>query len=342
MLRIDITDRPDFSGAAYRSLFERSDATAFQHPEWLTAFENLLKPRGAQWRVVSIFDGSELVACLPLTIRRKTGMSLLEAADLGVCDYCAPVIAPGRRETIDWQAVRRALRPYDLMRVRNVRPQHSEAWAAILDSDPRATDYGFHDVPLCGSFDEWHETHVERSLASQTRRKWKRWQRGATLRCDRLRDEAEVADAIRTLADLRAGRFEGDPIQEPAVRAFYADVACRGHVGFAETWRLSDGGRTAGVLFGVTHRGTFHYLLIGCDYETFGRHSPGFHLYDRVIEDWMRRGGTCFDFTIGDEPFKARYGTARSPICEFHAGRTIPGRIAGEVLRRRAPEAVPA
>jgi CelD/BcsL family acetyltransferase involved in cellulose biosynthesis len=32
---------------------------------------------------------------------------------------------------------------------------------------------------------------------------------------------------------------------------------------------------------------------------------------------WMTEGGTSFDFTIGDEPFKAAFGCSRTSMHEF-------------------------
>ncbi len=97
-----------------------------------------------------------------------------------------------------------------------------------------------------------------------------------------------------------------------------------------------------GYAFGLTHAGRFDYLLIGCDYERHGRHSPGLMLFDRMIDDWAASGGSVFDFTIGDEPFKTDFGAKPTPMFELRGVPTVRGRIflalkeARDWLRARA------
>ncbi|MER9405578.1 hypothetical protein NKI36_16220 [Mesorhizobium caraganae] len=38
---------------------------------------------------------------------------------------------------------------------------------------------------------------------------------------------------------------------------------------------------------------------------------------DLVMAAWAADGGTSFDFTIGDEPFKAGFGSSRTSMYEF-------------------------
>ena len=54
-----------------------------------------------------------------------------------------------------------------------------------------------------------------------------------------------------------------------------------------------------------------------------------------MIEDWMRRGGTHFDFTIGDEPFKKQFGTQAERMSLFLNARSIKGKLALKLMRNR-------
>lgn len=49
----------------------------------------------------------------------------------------------------------------------------------------------------------------------------------------------------------------------------------------------------------------------------YARYSPGFLVLDHVMAEWAAGGGTIFDFTIGDEPFKADFGCSRTTVHEF-------------------------
>ena len=315
--------------------------TAFQHPGWLAALHDLNASRGATDVSLNLRDHGRPIAHVPMTLRTLSGVRLLEGMDGGVCDYVAPAIDPTIDPALDpalggeptstmMERLRAALPRHDILRIRNIRPEHVAFWEGLAGARAKPAGYSAHAVALAGSFAEWRKI-IDRSVASQTARKWKRWTKAGAV-FEEVRG-ARAETAIHELARLREGRFEGDPIQTPEVRAFYARVARESE--HARTFLLREGDAIAGVLFGITHETTFHYLLIGCDYERFGRHSPGQQMYERVIETWMGKGGETFDFTIGDEPFKRQYGTTPTPISEIAVARTVRGRLAKLVLERR-------
>jgi len=331
------------AGEAYGGLFARAGVSPFQHPVWLThAYQVLAPHRDAQPVWISIFDAGELVGAVPLILRSKSGLKLLESTDFGVSDYAAPVLSDACLSTFQADASASAaflsaLPGHDVFRVRPVRQGDAGRWTALLGVEPKPLGFGAHAVDLTPSFEDWRAANLERSFASQARRKGKRWRRQADVRWHRLADRAATHAAILQLATLRAGRFEGDPIQEDAVAQFYANVAMDGLAGtdedgFAETWEVTSDGQTVGVLFGLTHAGRFHYLLIGVDYDGFGRHSPGLQMYEGIIEDWMARGGTSFDFTIGDEPFKKDYGCVETPMVGYVRAGSLKGQVANLAL----------
>lgn len=340
----------DFASKEYANLFAGSNASAFQSPLWLTNFYNLLAPhRQAEKLVVSMRDGDGgLIGLVPMIRRRKSGLALVESTDLGVSDYAAPVLSDAAREVLrgDPQAqanFARAIGSYDIIRVQPSLPENTDEWQDLLGCAAEPTGFGAHAVALAPPFDKWRKQNLDKKLSGMVARKGKRWKKQHKVVLERLQDAASIELAIKNLARLRQGRFDGDPIQESAVANFYGRVASIGVTGCkatacepavaatrcqAETWVLTSDGSVAGILFGLTFKGAFHYLLIGADYDAHGRHSPGLQMYDWIIEDWMDRGGTSFDFTIGDEPFKQQFGTTARPMSRFlHAG-SLKGRVA--------------
>ena len=130
-----------------------------------------------------------------------------------------------------------------------------------------------------------------------------------------LVEKKDIGDAFSALSAFRNDRFPGDPLQEDCGYRFYVDVASRGAgSGLARTYRLTQGGTTLAVLFGVIEQKRFCYLLLGCDYERYRKFSLGQLMFDRVMYDWAEQGGQIFDFTIGDEPFKKAVGCHRMPL----------------------------
>ncbi|HTV72007.1 MAG TPA: GNAT family N-acetyltransferase [Rhizobiaceae bacterium] len=343
--RVDASVEPDFDflSAEYAALFEQSTASAFQHPLWLAAlYEKLALPRSAQKVVVTVRDRGRLVAVLPLIQRTKTGFTLIESADLGVSDYAAPVVAddwiPGADLPMQIASV---LPAFDLMRIKPIREETVSKWQALLGGDVLPLDFQAHHARLASTVDAWRAEALEPSFAKRLDKASKRFFKtpGATFAL--LANEHEIGDALRQLAALRAGRFDGDPIQQDFVRDFYEQVAASGfRQNFTRIYALKVGDDPVGYLFGLTWKGRFHYLLVGCDYTRHGKYSPGLILCDSIIKDWIGAGGTIFDFTIGDEAYKRDFGVTSTLMFILKRAPTWRGKLASasfdarEQLRR--------
>jgi CelD/BcsL family acetyltransferase involved in cellulose biosynthesis len=329
-------DAGAFAEAPYRDLFERSTATAFQHPVWMDGFVRHVAPgRNAAPHLVSVADAEgRLVAALALITRRFSGAVLLEAADLGVSDYCAPVIdAALADDPLQVAALARAmaaaLPAHDIVRFRNIRGTDRAFFEALAGAHARSEAFSAHATPLAQSMDEWRATALTPSFAKYLARRVRKVQALPGARLRGIDDPVEAAATVHALAALRKGRFDGDMIARSEVETFYAGVASDGTAqGFARVHVLEVDGRIAGATLGVRHGGSHCYLLIGCDYAAHGALSPGLVLYDFAIAEWIAAGGTSFDFTIGDEPFKMDFGTVAQPIHAIEKGVSLVGRAA--------------
>ncbi|NKB51430.1 MAG: GNAT family N-acetyltransferase [Rhizobiaceae bacterium] len=335
----------DFSSGEYADIFAASGATAFQSPTWLENFYEILAPhRGAEKLVITLRKKEELLGVVPLIRRTKSGLTLIESTDLGVSDYASPVLTQTARAALQKDPTLavtfiNSIGPHDMLRIQPALPDHASDWQSLILSEPEDAGFGAHAVDLSPPFEQWRKDNLDRKLSSMVARKGKRWKKQHQVVLQKLEIAEDFAKAIKCLVHFRKGRFDGDPIQTSEVEKFYAAVAREGGGnGLAETWVLSSDNSIAGILFGLTHQGRFYYLLIGADYDNHGRHSPGLQMYDWIIEDWMARGGTSFDFTIGDEPFKMQFGTHASQMSRFLRPNSLKGRLAltlfGGKLRR--------
>lgn len=337
----------DFLAPEYGELFEASGATAFQHPAWLDAFyRTMTAPHGAEKLVVTGRDrDGRLLFLLPLLRRRRSGVTIIEAAHLGVGDYAHPVALPELHGRDFVSAVGSMLPRHDVVNVRPIREETLSLWRAFLRGRCRTLDFSAHAVRLSSPFAKWRAGALEPSFAKYLDRKKRRFMKSGKV--ELLRIECDFRDTIDLTASVRAGRFENDILQNGFAREFYADVAAKGG-DFARLYRLRLDGADVAQAFGLVLDGRFYYLLIGADYERFGKHSPGLVLYDLIIEQWIGEGGTIFDFTIGDEAFKRDFGTAPTPMHALVETATLKGRLAVAVfdamrgLRSRMAKATPA
>ncbi len=343
-LQFETVSSFDFHGDEYAALCAGSDIHGFQHPIWLDAFYRHLAPnRGARpyFLTARRQDTGALELVLPLILRRKWGFRLLETADLGVSDYVCPVGSKAAWSTLEQMPgvsrdVLAALPGFDLFRIRPVRQEDCYRFQLLFAADPVPLGFSSHAIDLEPPFEDWRKSALNASLRKMIDRKARKLRREHDIHIEELKDPDAIAAAIDALATLRAGRFDGDMIRQDFALDFYRDVAIRGaSEGLAGTWRMRAGDDTVAIVFGLTHGGRYYYLLIGCDYERFGRYSPGLQMYDAVIKGWMEKGGTCFDFTIGDEDFKMKFGTTATPIHAFLIAHGLAGRLAKAVLSRR-------
>lgn len=332
----------DFHSAEYRSLFDRSCATAFQDPSWLAGiYRHLVPSRRAEPLVVTLRrpgDGS-LAAVLPMVRRRSHGVTVIQFADLGVSDYASPVL-----DTQDWAALRvapglrasvlRALGRFDLIRIRNVR----EDTPGFADLIGRASTYvsgSAHSVPLAGPFGRWRAEAMDPSRIKEMDQKRRKLGRKGGLRFEALSDGGLVEPTFVTMREMRAPRFESrsnqDILTDPAAFAFYVDTARSGVVsGFAKTYVLWLGDQLLAATFGLWHRGRFLTLLSAFDVGA-KKQSPGYLLFEDIIQDLLARGATEFDLTIGDESYKQHFGARPTTMSSFVRGGSAIGAV-GAVL----------
>lgn len=342
-LRVAVEPAFDFMSTEYSRLFDSSEATAFQHPIWLQAFfRNLVPELGAQPTIVTgRCSAGRICFVLPLIRRRVNAVALLENADLGLSDYAAPIVDRQWWETINnrdavMEQIAGHLPAYDVLRLKPVRPEHQSLWYAFLPGKSQSLDFSAHATPVTGPIEAWRERALTASFARMLARKRNRFFRCSGAHLTVLKEPAAIAEAFTCMAQWRVGRFAEDIIQDPAVLAFYRSIALKGAAaGFTRTYALKIGDEAVGYTFAIMSAGRLNYLLIGCNYAEHGRHSPGLLLYDSMIEDWIEQDGNIFDFTIGDEPFKADFGTRPTPMYEISHANSLRGLLAMTAVRLR-------
>ena len=303
----------DFGSGEYRELLLSSNATAFQHPDWLEPFYRILVPaNGVEPLMVTGRDraSGRLDLVLPL-VRSATS---IDYAFLDVTDYACPVMRSGVQVVDTLPAELRAVTGGRALRIAPVRHEHVAQWRTLLNEQPDQLPFSAHSmhVPLHGT------AHGRANFSARRRNDLARKARRlGPLEMHILHDDA-IAEALLEAQMLRRNRFENDPLQLQHGLQFYCEVATRGDLsGLSRTFRLSHEGRSVAILFGLADGSRFRYILLACDYARYSRFSPGLLIFERTIAHWAQAGGDVFDFTIGDEPYKAELGCAKSPMFAF-------------------------
>ncbi|CAN7406182.1 GNAT family N-acetyltransferase [Rhizobium sp. LjRoot30] len=335
-LRLERLEGFDFTGEPYGKLFGESGATVFQHPVWLQAiYDHLLHDAKARPLIICGYDGGgQLQFLLPLVVRTVSGLSVIEPADLGVSDYNAPVVRRDNRRSLRRmdelkERIAALLPDHDILRIRHIRKRDISQWALFFPANFRQHDFTAHSTPLGGDHQSWRAGAMTTSFRRYLDRKKRRLFRSGDVQLKEIADRTDIRQALVGLAEVRRGRFKNDPLNRQAVRDFYSTVACNGaDAGLSHTSMMTCDGAPIGRIFGLTHAGRYHMLLIGCDYENYGRHSPGFVFLDSLIEKRIAAEDKVFDFTIGDEPYKREFGTIPTTIYMIERPRSVPGKLA--------------
>lgn len=310
MIDLSVESSFDFGSAEYRELLAASNATAFQHPDWLGPFYRILVPtHGVEPHIVVGRDAGALQLVLPLT-RSATSV---DYAFLDVTDYACPVMRPEALEAAGALPTKlRAVLGGAPLTISPVHQEHVADWRMLLGVEPRQLSFSAHSLPVAMSRSGGRHFSARRrgDLARKANRL-------GPLKLEGVHGGA-IAQLFLEAQAFRRGRFENDPLQLDHGLEFYSEVATRGDLsGLSRTFRLSHEDRTLAMLFGLIDGSHFRYIILACDYARFADYSPGLLIFDRAIAGWADAGGEVFDFTIGDEPYKRELGCKPTPMFAF-------------------------
>ncbi|SNZ19692.1 GNAT family N-acetyltransferase [Cohaesibacter gelatinilyticus] len=339
MFEITLHNELDFLSETYQDLYNRSNATAFQHPIWMSAMQKkLCKSLSFEpvTLVVKTVKEGLLVALLPLVQKRLGPFRILEYSNFGVVDHaCAIVDRDFHDELMNWSElpdmVDNALGAYDLLWIKHVR--HQELWLSTFFGKQiviKEAGFGTYATELGDNYQTWKQNKLSANRRSDLRRKRGKLEQAGSLEL-RIASQADEIDRLFDfLRTVRADRFTGadgkDFLQNPLFFDFYKQLAQTHSVhGYPVTAGLFLDGAIVAAAFGIKDGGTFKFLLPGADYKRFGRFSPGKVLIDLMIERLMDKGVTCFDLSVGDEDYKASFGTKPENIYTLRASKSVAG-----------------
>ncbi|EJW10329.1 hypothetical protein A33M_0184 [Rhodovulum sp. PH10] len=339
---VEATPEFDFLSVEYRALFDRAAATAFQSPVWLDGLYGRLVPAAAaRPLIVTLRErrSRRLVVVLPLVVRRHLGLRVARFADLGVSDYCAAVVDPAFAPFVSTRAVtarvRAALHGVDLVLVSKVPDAALATFGLLGDILASAMPVHAHFLDPGGSRAAWRTRTHGKCRGSTLDGKRRKLARQGRLETRMLSDGERITAAIEAVGAFRRERFQArrivDLLAQPAYAAFYREIG--GKTPPARAYVMSLGDRTIAAGFGIVVGGAFHLLLSGFD-TGFRNESVGLLLIEDIVLDCLRRGERGIDLTIGDQPYKAQFGSAASDLWAVCLGIGHIGRIAAALLAR--------
>ena len=344
MLELTVCAEFDFSSADYAELFQQSDATAFQHPAWQKAMHVYAASQSdiaLKTLLMRCPQSGKLMGVLPLVCRKRMGATILEYLNLGLVDYAMPILhrdfwnLAGDACTLAAE-IRQVLGGYDLLRIKHMPAVDSALQRLFPGARMERACFSSYEVALSADYDGWRAVAISKSERKHRDKKRRAMDRVGGWEMARLQDPADIEAALVKMRQFHKARYADRPgedlIQRPDVFRFYTDLAIsEAASGFIRVYRFTHEGETVAVQYGVSHADRYLYLMMGVDYDRMGRFSPGLLMTEDIIRDIIADGFENLDLTIGDEPYKLKFGTTAKPIMTLWHSSSVLGAMGRSV-----------
>lgn len=343
---VSVDEAFDFLSREFVELFDRSAATAFQHPLWLNSLYRKLAPAAAAKPLVVVVRDratAALAMVLPLLRVRHGPIRTVEFADLRVSDYLAPVCTAETfsdllQDAYACREIRRLVRPFDLLRISKL-PDGKFPIEQLLAAPRRTSnENNAYSSLLVAPFDQWRASALNRSYQKELAKKLRQLEKKGEIGFSCCADSAAILAAMEQMKKFRGPRFQaqgdGDLLQRPEYFDFYSDVSLRGVSGLARLYTMTMDGEIIATVLGLCHRGSFLIIMSGFDLLGYKSQSIGALMFERVARDCIERGDQILDFTIGDEPYKRLFGAQPSPMWSVTRSGSPAGSLALLALRQ--------
>jgi CelD/BcsL family acetyltransferase involved in cellulose biosynthesis len=315
----------------WRRFEETADCTVFQTFNWLAAWQRHVGERCnvAPAIVVGRHGRSgEPLFLLPLGVWPGL-VRQLSWLGSDLCDYNAPLLATGF--SVSAEAADFAALWSEACNTLQQRPRHRHD-LIVLDKMPEVVEAqvnpmlmlggalnpsGAHFATLSEDWDQFYRAKCSRATQHGDRAKRRRLGQFGEVKLVTPQQPGELSTTLETLFAQKAKAFARmgipDIFRRAGYREFFIDMAVNPATrGMVHVSRLDVGGIPGAINFGLIFRGTCYHLVAGYDDGELSRFGPGAAHLRELLCHAIEVGCRRFDFTIGDEPYKARWSERRS------------------------------
>jgi len=345
--RIQIFRSIEEARSTWLSFQETGDLYVFQTIEWLENWQHHVGSRRAvEPCLVAVHDKEKPLLFLPLAVTRASFVKALVWMGGEFCDYGAPILAfdPRMSEVVAaefpavWQEILRRIPPVDIVWLVRM-PERIEGRANPMLS-LRCLPYHSraHAALLRATWEEFYEAHAGARTRSTDRRKIRRLeQQGAlTSTITDGKDETEfqrIAGAMIEQKERRYRDIQARNIFESEEKKNFFREPLRALVGsgMLNLSELSVDGKIITTHRGMVYRERFYYFMPSFAPGPWTRFSPGRLLLFRLFQWCIDRRVHVFDFTVGNETYKADWRDEELRLFEHFSALTARGRLFGVI-----------
>lgn len=312
-----------------RPLVEGLESTAFQSPNWLSCWLEVFgADPGIECFLLTIAEeGRGIALALPLLRRREGGTRVVEMLDLGVSDYCAPLVNRRLAARLPaasalWDLLLPAMPEADLLRLERQCPIIQDLPNPLF-SHPRAVPNRLAGwrMPLPDTWEAYRATLSE-SMREKLLRNGRRL---ARVPGSGIASLETVEAGLAAFAELE--RMQEERIHEkgldyhlnaPKVSAFYRRlVECGLESGETVMVAIEGSTETVAVNFAVRSGSEAMLLRVTNRFGEWARLTPGLLATEYVIREVHARGVRFFDFGMGTYDYKRRFGAKEKALMDL-------------------------
>ena len=331
----------------WREFEQRADGTVFQTFGWLSAWQRHIGVlKDVHPAIVAGRDADGRIAILlPFATQARRFARELVWLGSELCDYNAPLLAPDFTERFGaaalerlWPQICASLRAspqwhYDLMRIEKMPETVGSQPNPLLFLQCSRHPSGAWLTPLAETWDTFYA--AKRSSTTRRRDRTKR-KKLAALGEIALTEPAEAAARVKcvnTLMEQKARSFArmgvSNLFERPGHAAFYRALASDPEfASLVHISELSVAGQPAALNVGLTFQRRYYHLLASyTDEPEVARFGPGAAHLNDLLALAIGRGLVIFDFTIGDEPYKADWCETRQTLHDHLDAATARGSV---------------
>jgi CelD/BcsL family acetyltransferase involved in cellulose biosynthesis len=346
-MEVNVETSFDFLSDEYRRLYQRSDATAFQAPLWLDKIHRHLVPNlSARQFTITIRNPTDqsLIAVFPLVKQRAMGITIVQPADFGVCDYNAIVASDEILECIAHKTnivdqLHDLVHSGSLFLFRKVRDDGFDITRIFPGLTASPCENAAYHSEINQGIEHWEREVLGKKMLKDLRRKTRQLNElhgDATVEI--VKSEDQIRQALTFIREIRNERFESDLTKCPTYFAFYLDYATQAaQAGEADVYVKYIDGKPAAALFCLTGDGGFHAIMIAADITNYNKFSLGVQVMYDAIKMQFENGITLFDMCLGQTGFKNGFRAEPTQLCNFTASSNIAGAAVSAIYANSKP-----
>jgi CelD/BcsL family acetyltransferase involved in cellulose biosynthesis len=334
---------------------QEAECTVFQAYGWLATWQaHVGSIRGTVPAVVIARDvGGRILCIFQLAVERSGPARRLTWLASDLCDYNAPLLArdfsetaAGRDFPLLWREVVKAIAADRRFRFDYVDLQKMPPSIGGRDNPFRALPVmvhpsGAHLATLSGNWEAFYAARRSSSTRKTERKQLKQLAALGEPSFVEVSDPVEIAATMEALFGQKAKSFARMGVENlfarPGYMDFYRSVAADpAMAGIIHVCRLEVGGVIAATSLGLRFKDCYYLVLSSYQDGELSRYGTGRVHLRELLRSAIERGFALFDFTVGDEAYKAEWCDVELRLSDLLSARTLTGMMTvGGILAYR-------